>query len=145
MPIPEAFLAKQRLIGSRLIDIESQNPGLIRIVANPFMIPAAAQDLKNLGFKKSFLQSSEQFVVSCFLHHHQAVNALLPLTLFAGSDLGDGKIHCWNGCGQYAGWQGLFQLTDFAAGNKQNRCLLIVNAEPFFDKIRDTLDPIPSN
>jgi len=142
MPIPEPYLSNQKRIGSRLIELESHQPGLVRMRPNPLLVPAAAMDLKTLGFKKRFLQSPQQFIFDCVLSYQQAINALLPLTFLVGPDLGDGHFHCWNGCGQYAGWQGLFQLSDFASGGK-DRMLLIINIEPFFGQLSDLLDPVP--
>ena len=142
MPISESDVAKKKLIGSRIIELESHNPGLVRMRANPAQVHLAAGELKKLGFKKPFLQSDQQFLFNCVLSYQQAISGFLPFTLLAGPDHGDGHIHCWNGYGHYIGWQGLLQLFNFASGGK-DRMLLIMEIQTYFDKISDLLQPIP--
>lgn len=88
------------------------------------------------------LQSSEQFLVDLLLSSQPASNKILPYCLLAGPSDSSGHIHCWNGFGEYAGWQGLMQLSDFTSGGKQG-VVLVINIEPFHGRIVDLLDPIP--
>jgi hypothetical protein len=132
-----------RLIGDRLIAIEKMSPGVVRLRANPFMVSRAVDTLRRAGFKKSFLRSGQQFIFDAFLSHPRAAQVLLPFTLLAGGQESPGHISCWNGFGEYGGWQGVIQLGDFASGNKM-RLVLIVNCEPFIAQIGDLLDPVPT-
>lgn len=141
MPIPQEYLNRMEQIGTRLIGIESRSPGLVRMRANPTQIPSAVSLLKSNGFKKPFLTSGTQFVYDCFLSYQLGAELILPFTLLAGTEEQTGRVSCWTGIGQYAGWQGQFQLADFSEGNKM-RCVLIINCEPFFDSISDLLDPV---
>jgi hypothetical protein len=142
MPISEEYRANLKRIGTRLIQIESRNPGSIRmrVNPNPSLVRAIAADLKHLGFKKPFLQSARQFIFDCVASHQRAMEMVLPYTMLAGPNH-HGQIHCWNGWGAYVGWQGLFQLSDFSAG-AENQLMLIMLVDSFFDQISDLLDAI---
>ena len=140
MPLPEPYNTNHQHIGSRLIQLESNTPGLVRMCPNPFMIGVAASELKRLGFKKRFLQSPQQFVYDCVLSYQKAIEAILPYSLLAGTQV-EARTHLWSGRGQYVGWQGALQLFDFTTGNK-DRIVLIVEILPFFDQISEFLDPI---
>ncbi len=131
----------RKSIGSRLIELESHQPGLVRIRLNPNLAPPIAKMLSGYGFKKRFLQSPKQFIVDCALSYQKAMYELLPAALLTGPISGSGHIHCWYGDGQYAGWQGLFQLSDFTSGD-MDRIALVINIQPLFDQIKDFLNPI---
>lgn len=124
-----------------MISIESHDPGSVKMRSNPFTVPRAVAALQAEGFKKGFFKGGAQFVYDCFLSYHKATQILLPYTLLAGGEEEPGHISCWTGVGQYAGWQGLFQLGDFTSGDKM-RLVLIINCEPFFGQIADLLDPV---
>lgn len=72
----------RKSIASRLIELESRQPGLVRIRINPGIVPHMAKMLKEMGFKKPFMQSPQQFIVDCALSYHTALTTLLELTLF---------------------------------------------------------------
>jgi len=121
---PESYPTRRKRIGSRLIELESRQPGLVRIRVNPNLAPPAVELLKGMGFKKRFLQNPQQFIVDCALSYQQAMYELLPAALLTGPNSGHGHIHCWYGDGQYAGWQGLFQLSDFRSGDLDRTILV---------------------
>jgi hypothetical protein len=105
MPVPERYLTRLPQIGQRLIQIESCNPGLVRMRATHdlFTLTAVTQKLKALGFKKRFLQSPQQFLYDSFLSYQAAVEACLPYTVLAGPPTPEGHTHCWQGWGNYVG------------------------------------------
>jgi hypothetical protein len=141
MPVPPELLQRIQLIGERLISIESHNPGMVRMLANPVKVPEAAHALEVIGFKKRFLQSKTQFLYDCFLSSDRATRFLLPGSILAGGLDANGHRSCWDGAGQYLGWQGVLQLSNFASGGKENY-VLIVNCAPFIEQISDLFDPI---
>lgn len=143
MSIPPAYLERMCLIGDRLIAFEKARPGVVRLCANPSMVSRTVDSLRRAGFKKNFLRSGQQFIFDAFLSHPQAAQGLLPFTLLAGGEESPGHISCWNGFGEYSGWQGVIQLGDFTSGNKM-RLALIVNCKPFIAQIDDLLDPVPT-
>lgn len=102
-------------IASRILEFESRNPGQVLIRVNPRMIPILATNLQEQGFKKRFLQSADQFIVDSALSYHKALVTVLEMSLLVGSNAGQGEFDCWYSNGEYAGWQGHFQLQDYEA------------------------------
>jgi len=132
-----------RLIGQRLLKLESENPGIVRMKANPFNLNGAMHALRSIGFKKPFMASKTQYLYDTFLSYLPATEGLLPVTLLTGNNFEPGKINCWLGNGAYGGWQGILQLGDFTTGNKM-QFVSIVNCEPFLPEIIDLFDPVPA-
>jgi hypothetical protein len=141
MKTRDQYLLNGKIIAAQLIAQETSEPGTVRMCQNHTLTARACAKLEGLGFKKKFFQSQEQFVYDAFLTHEKANGALRPFTLFSGRHLKEGGIPCWNAVGQFAGFQGLFQLNDFSSGGKQD-ILLIVNIEPFFESLSPFLDPV---
>ena len=131
----------RKSIASRLIELESRQPGLVRIRINPGIVPHMAKMLKEMGFKKPFMQSPQQFIVDCALSYHTALTTLLELTLFSGPNSGNAEFDCWYGDGEYAGWQGHFQLQNYQALS-ENKIFIVINISTFFPQISDLLCPI---
>ena len=146
MGIREPYASRAKLIGRRLIEVESRNPGLVRIRGNTdlFVMSAMANKLKALGFKKRFFQSSQQFIYDAFLSYQQAAEECLPYTLFAGPPNPNGHTHCWTGFGLYVGWYGGLAITEFfqRKTGDLDGIVMIVNIKPFYEQIRDLLDPV---
>ena|SRR5438874_2002620 len=147
MPIREPYFTQAKNIGHRLIEIESSNPGLVRMRANwdAFVISAMVDKLKALGFRKRFLQSSEQFLYDSVLSYQQAIEECLPYTVLTGPQNREGHNHCWAGFGRYVGSCSVFALDSLfqRKTGDLDGVVLIVNIEPFFEQISDLLDAIP--
>jgi len=101
-----------------------------------------ANKLKALGFRKRFFQSSQQFIYDAFLSYQRAAEECLPYTLFAGPRNLNGHTHCWAGVGLYVGWFGGLAITEFfqRKTGDLDGVVMIVNIEPFYDRISDLLD-----
>lgn len=142
MPLAEPYRTNLPLIGSRLIAIESHNPGSVsmRINPDPTKISAAVQDLQALGFKKRLLQSGRPFIFDCVLSYQQAIEMWLPFSELHALDT-DGRVQIWFGYGRYSGWQGVLPAMEFDR-ERGARMLLLFEITPFFLQIHDLLDPI---
>lgn len=141
MEIPQYYLDNLKRVAKRLLEIESETPGCVRLRTNPFLRSAVTEKLKKMGFKKPFLQSAEQFNIDCFLTQPEATEILLRRVLLDGPIDDQGRIHCWDGAGRYMGWEGLAQLGDWT--NKPNcDTVFMVYISKFFDRISDLLEPI---
>lgn len=125
-------------IAQRLLSIEATSPGTVRMHANPFMVSAAVEALKQLGIPKPFFTSGQQFLYDSVLKHDFAMTRILPVSMLAGPADAEGIIQCWAGSGPYIGGQGLFQLVDFTSGGKE-RLVLSIDIKPFFGMIVDLL------
>ncbi len=110
---------------------------------NPALISAMAADFQNLGCKKPFFQSAQQFVFDSIVSNQAAIEMALPFIMLGGTPC-DGRIPCWNGWGIYVGWQGVLQLSDFSDG-KGGRLLMVMLIDSCFNEIRDLLDPVPES
>ncbi len=132
----------RKSIASRLIELESRQPGLVRIRINPGIVPHMAKMLQEMGFKKPFMQSPQQFIVDCALSYHKALSTLLELALLSGPNSGNAEFDCWYGDGQYAGWQGHFQLQNYKK-LAENKTFLVINISTFVTQMSDLLEPIP--
>ncbi len=141
-PIPDHLLQRKRKIAERLVEIEMERPGSIRLKANPMRVPRAVELLEPLGFKKRFFASSEQFAIDCFLSHIAACDKLLLGCVLAGPRGEEARIHCWNGLGNYHNWKGILALTDFTAAHNR-LTIFVVNIAPIFSELEDLLAPIP--
>jgi len=139
--VAEEQIERFEKISQRLILIESQNPGIVRMKANPALVPESVAALKELGFQKKFLTSGEQFIYDCFLSYQMAAHILLPFSLLIGPEESLGQNSCWDGFGCYMGSLGFLLLTDFSS-DKRKRLALSVRCDPFFEQISDLLDPI---
>jgi len=139
MKTRDEYLLNGKILAGQLIAHETSEPGTVRMCQNHMLTASACAKLQRLGFKKKFFQSQEQFIYDAFLTYEKANEALRPYTLFSGRHMKEGGIPCWNAVGQFAGFQGLFQLNDFSSGGKQE-ILLIVNIEPFFESLAPFLD-----
>ena len=144
-PIQEQhYLDNMKRVAKRLIELESEMPGCVRLRTNPFLRDAITEKLKKMGFRKRFLQSAEQFNIDCFLSCQPAAEALIHRVLLDTKSDDQGRHHCWSGTGRYLGWQRLFQLADWT--DKYNcNFIFMVNIAPFFDRISDLLDPIAAS
>lgn len=143
-PVVSSFtpdVQTRRRIASRLVELESRQVGLVKIRPNRGMVVPAAVFLQNMGYKKRLLQDPAQFIVDCALSYHEAMFELLPITLLSGP-IDGGRIHCWYGSGQYAGWQGYTQLTDNSYLTQQKICL-VIGIHGFYDSLRDVIEPLP--
>ena len=129
----------QKNIASRLIELESLQPGLVRIRINPGVAPGLVNMLKDKGFKKRFMQSPQQFIVDCALSYHDALFILLEIALLSGPHSGS-QIDCWYGNGEYAGWQGHFQLQNDQELAK-NRIFLVINISQVVPQMSNLLEP----
>jgi hypothetical protein len=138
MIVPSA--ENRRSIASRLIELESCQPGLVCIRINPGIVPGLANMMKEKGFKKPFMQSPKQFIVDCGLSYHEALFSLLEITLLSGPNSGNGEFDCWYGNGEYAGWQGHFQLQNYQE-LANNRIFVVINISQFMPQISDLLEP----
>ena len=76
--VPDENQERMRLIGAKLIQLESEKPGLVRMTSNPFMVPHAVAKLEMAGFRKRFLSAGNQFVYDVFLSYQEATQLLLP-------------------------------------------------------------------
>ena len=141
MPIPQHYLDNLKRVAKRLIEIESANPGCVRLRPNPFMRDTTTNKLKNMGFKKPFLQSAEQFNIDCFLTQSEATEFLLRYTLLDIALDDQGRMHCWDGHGRYMGWQGFNELSDW--NNPYLKYIVfLVNIHPFYNQMLSLLEPI---
>jgi len=131
----------RRNIASRLIELESRQPGLVRIRINPGIVPGLAKMLTEKGFKKPFMQSPQQFIVDCGLSYHEALYSLLEITLLSGPNSRNHEFDCWFGSGEYAGWQGHFQLQNYEH-LANNRVFVVINISQFVTQMSDLLEPI---
>ena len=144
MAIPQYYLDNMKRVAKRLIELDSETPGRVRMRTNPFLRDAVTEKLKKMGFKKRLLQSAEQFNMDCFLSYQPAAEALIHRVLLDTKSDGQGRHHCWHGSGRYIGWEGLIQLADWT---REENCnfIFMVNIAPFFDRISDLLDPIAAS
>ncbi len=126
------------MIAKRLVSIEMSRPGTVRMHANPFMLSQVVEGLRQLGFKKPFFTSAQQFIFDSVLTHEAAMVRCLPSSMLAGPTNREGWIQCWAGSGPFIGEQGLIQIGDFTSGGK-DRVVLIINIEPFFAELADLL------
>jgi hypothetical protein len=131
----------RKSIASRIIELESRQPGLVRIRINPGMVPNLANMMKEKGFKKPFMQRPEQFVIDCALSYHDALFSLLGIALLSGPNSGNGEFECWYGNGEYAGWQGLFQLQNFQE-LASNKIFVVINISNCVPQMSDLLESI---
>ncbi len=131
------------MIASRLIELESRQPGILRIRINPRTTSYVADKLKEMGFKKPFMQKADQFIVDCALSYHKALVYVLEMSLLSGPNSRGGEFDCWYSNGEYAGWQGLFQLRDFESLAK-NRIFAVINVSAAYASIHDLFEPIPN-
>jgi len=133
--------SNQKSIASRIIEIESRKPGSVRISIYYGVVSEAVRMLKEMGFKKPIFQNPKQFITDCALSYHQALNAILEFTLLSGPMVRNGECDCWFGHGEYAGWQGHFQLSDLSTLSK-NKVFFVINISHFIDEMSDLLAPI---
>jgi hypothetical protein len=139
--VTQYYLDNVKRIAKRLIYLDSETPGYVRVRTNPFLRDAVTEKFKKMGFKKPLFQSAEQFNIDCFLSYQAAAESILHRVLLDGQKDDQGRIHCWDGGGRYMGWQGLAQLGDWT--NKPNcDCVFMVYISKFFDRISDLLEPI---
>lgn len=127
----------------RLIELESETPGRVRLRTNPFLRDAVTDKFRKMGFRKRLFQSAEQFNIDCFLSYQSAAESIIHRVLLDGPRDDQGQIHCWDGTGRYMGWQQLWQLSDWTDEYNCN-WIFLVGINPFFDRISDLLDPITS-
>ena len=125
-------------IAKQIIAIEGAQPGRVRGCVNPFRLYAAVDIFKNMGFRKSFFTSTEQFFWDCVLTNESALARMLPSSMLAGPQDNERLVQCWAGSGPYIGEQGIFQSGDFTSGGK-DRMTMILNIEPFFDELAPVL------
>jgi hypothetical protein len=130
-----------KLIAKRLIGIESEFPGRVKIRPNPLLRDGVTNKFKKMGFRKRLFQSPEQFNIDCFLGYVPAAESILHRVLFDGRRDEHGRIHCWDGVGRYMGWQGLGQLSNWLSPQIRD-CVFLVYLDPFYDQISDLLEPI---
>lgn len=126
-------------IASRILEFESHQPGLVRIRVNPMVIPILTDMLKKQGFKKPFLQKPDQFIVDCALSYHKALVLVLEMSLLVGTNAGSGEFDCWYSNGEYAGWQGHFQLQDFQSLSN-NKIFAVITLSSLVTKMSDLLE-----
>ena len=126
-------------IASRLIELESRQPGPLRIRISPFGAAPLAKMLKDMGFKKPMLQSPQQFIVNCALSYHQALHTLLDVTFLSGP-IKNGAFPCWWGNGQYAGILSYFKLSDFSYLSSNN-IYVVINIESYIVQLDGLLAP----
>lgn len=138
---PKPFLNNSEQIAKRLVSIEASRPGLVRMRANPVMIPTAVKVIKQLGFHKGLFKSEQQFIYDSVLENVTAMARLLPSSMLAGPVNTEGFIQCWSGKGPYVGEQGVFQLSNFSSGGK-DKVVLIIKIDTFFKEIADLLGAI---
>ncbi|SRR6266496_2616042 len=147
MRLKEPYATRAKQIGHRLIELESCNPGIVRMRAtyDPFVITAIANKLKALGFRKRIFQSSQQFLYDSFLSYQAAVETCLPYTVLAGPRSTQGGNHCWAGVGLYINWYGALAINELFEQKigDMDGAIMMVNIAPFYDQISDLLDPIP--
>jgi len=141
MAIPQYYLDNKNRVAKRLIDLDFDTPACVRMRTNPFLRDSVTEHLKNMGFKKRFLQSAEQFNMDCFLSYLPAAEALVHRVLLDTKPDDQGRIHCWHGSGKYIGWQRVLALADWTSETNRN-AVFMINIAPFFDRISDLLDPI---
>jgi|ERR1039458_9051360 hypothetical protein len=135
------YLDNAKRVAKRLIDLDSEIPGCVRMRSNPFLRDGVTEHLKAMGFRKRFLQSAEQFNMDCFLSYLPAAEALIHRVILDAT-LNDRRgIQCWHGSGKYIGWQEVLALADWTS--ETNRpAVFMINIAPFFERISDLLDPI---
>ncbi len=139
--ISQHALDNMKRVAKRLIDLESEKPGCVRLRANPFLRDSVAEKFKKMGFKKRLMQSAEQFNINCFLSSQPAAESVIHRVLLDASSDEQGRHHCWHGSGRYIGWEGLAQLADWT--NQENcNFIFMINISPFFDRISDLLEHI---
>jgi hypothetical protein len=146
MPLQEPYATRVKQIGQCLIQLESSNPGIVRMRAtyDPLVITTVVERLKSLGFRKRFFQTAQQFLYDSFLSYQAAVETCLPYSILAGPRNPEGHTHCWAGVGVYMGWCGPLAMNNFFERKigGLNGAVLIINIEPFYDRIQDLLEPI---
>jgi hypothetical protein len=102
-----------------------------------FVISAMIQKLKAIGFRKRFLQDSQQFIYDSILSYQKAAEECLPYIVLAGPKNHQGHTHCWAGFGLYVGWYGGLAITDFfrKRTGDLDGVVLIINIEPFSTRL----------
>ena len=126
-------------IANRLILIEANSPGVVRMRHNPAIMSVVTELFSKMGYKKPFLTSKHQFIFNTILSYVPPCSAILPTCILAGPSSKDHLIKCWMGTGRFAGFQGMLQLLDFSNSGK-DRVPLIIEVEPIFDNISDLLE-----
>ena len=128
MPATVEQLRRKHDLAANLVRIEAENPGIVRLGTNPFLIGRAVALLAREGFRKRLFASSEQFIIDQFLSDVRACDALMGSCALVGPPDSERKYPMWTGYGEYKMSVELlptFQPTD--------RILFAVKTEPFFD------------
>ncbi len=111
MPATFEQLQRKQRIAKELVRIETERPGSIRMKPNPWCCSFALDHLAEIGYKKPFLASRQQFAIDCFLTYPDACDRLLTYCFLVGERNSQGLLPLWNGFGDYkASWSTLPQF-----------------------------------
>ena len=128
MPATAEQLSRKHDLATNLVRIETENPGIIRLRSNPYLVNRAVALLAREGFRKRPFASSEKFIIDQFLSDVRACDILMGSCALIGPQDSERRHPMWTGYGEYKMSVGLlptFQSTD--------RILFAINVAPFFD------------
>ena len=134
-PVPVELLQRKELIAGLLVYLETNQPGSIRVHTNSAQIPVAIKLLAEIGHKKPFFASAEQFVIDCFLTYPKACDLLLTYSYLEAPDA-KRRRHIWNGYGVY---KKCFDLLPRLRPDEP--AFFVVTLENVFEMFVDFLEP----
>src|SRR5260370_25337556 len=127
MPATADQLRRKHDLATNLVRIEGENPGIVRLRTNPYLIDRAVAVLAREGFRKRLFASSEQFIIDRFLSEVLACDALMGSCALVGPKDAEGRHPMWTGYGEYK--VSVELLPTFGHGD---HILFVVNLAPFF-------------
>lgn len=140
----EAAFEQATRVARRLLEIEAEVPGTVRMRANPLLVDDVVGTFKReFGLRKPFLTTAERFLYDSVLRHDFAMARILASSVLAGpSHKNSGLVLCWTGHGRFGGGQGPLALFDFENGGMRD-LVMVLNIEPFFGRMHDLLEAPP--
>jgi hypothetical protein len=127
MPATSEQLSRKLELATHLVRIETENPGIVRLHTNPFLLDRAVAVLAREGFRKRLFASSEKFVIDQFLSHVRACDTLMGSCAIVGPPDAQRNYPMWTGYGEYKTTVGL--VPSFRG---HDRILFAINVGPIF-------------
>jgi hypothetical protein len=94
MPATPEQLKRKHDLATNLVRIETENPGIVRLQTNPYLIDRAVVLLAREGFPKRLFARSEQFIIDQFLSDIRACDALMGSSALVGPADSRASIRC---------------------------------------------------